>query len=141
MEGKDYLLEIYKVEADKYNKTRDIHWKMNIAIWSVLIVAIYGKSQFGLTISPMRQIVILVYSLVTSVQISFIILIHGSLHRSLNRMKNMVVFILEKSPQEIIKWREMEKITFKKSIFWESWQVAITILLIFIFDKIPILHH
>jgi hypothetical protein len=25
---KQYLIDIYKVEAEKYNKTRDIHWKI-----------------------------------------------------------------------------------------------------------------
>jgi hypothetical protein len=42
--SKEYLKEIYKVESEKYNRTRDIHWKMNIGIWTLLVVAIYAKS-------------------------------------------------------------------------------------------------
>ena len=45
MEYKDYLLEFYKVEAEKYNKTREIQWKLNLAIWTIISVAIYSKAQ------------------------------------------------------------------------------------------------
>jgi len=41
--NKEYLLEIYKIESEKYSKTREVHWKFNIAFWTVLIVAIYAQ--------------------------------------------------------------------------------------------------
>jgi len=136
MDMKDYVLEIYKVEAEKYNKTREIHWKMNIAIWTVLIVAIYGKSQHGLTISHNFWNEMVIYFCYLLVHFIFIFLIHGSLHRSLTRMHNMASFLLEQGDELKIKWKDFEKRAFKKYGLWEFWQLWITFFLIIIFHII-----
>src|SRR4030095_14916216 len=85
---KEHLLEIYKTEAEKYNKTRDIHWKLNIAIWTVLIVAIYGKMKEEIDALPYLYECVIGIAFI-GLHFFFIYNIHGSLNRSLNRMHDM----------------------------------------------------
>src|SRR5688572_853287 len=97
---KNVLLEIYKIEAEKYNKTRDIQWRLNIAIWTVLIVAIYAKSQSAFNFNnwsiPIQVTIGIVY---LAVHAAFIFNIHGSMNRSLARMHNMASYIMEESEE------------------------------------------
>ena len=44
MSYEENLTEIYKAEAEKYNYPRGIHWKMNVAIWTLLAFAITLKA-------------------------------------------------------------------------------------------------
>ena len=34
-------IEIYKAEKEKFNETREIQWKFNIAMWGLITAAIY----------------------------------------------------------------------------------------------------
>ena len=86
------LREIYKVEAEKYNKTRDIQWKMNLAFWTLLIVAIYVKSKHELIIPQFSEIIAGILCILF--HLLFVLHIHGSLERSLNRMHNMANCLL-----------------------------------------------
>ena len=131
---KNVLLEIYKIEAEKYNKTRDIQWRLNIAIWTVLIVAIYAKSQseFNFNKWPITvQIAIgLIYLVVHAV---FIFNIHGSMNRSLARMHNMASYIMEEKKDVPLKWIDLEFGASKPRGNWEWLQLVISIFLIMIF--------
>jgi len=37
------LVELYKAQMLGYNKTRDIKWRFNISIWTLLIIVTYFK--------------------------------------------------------------------------------------------------
>ncbi len=130
MDKKD-LIEIYKVEAEKYNKTRDIHWKMNIAIWTLLVIAIYAKSQGKL---PLDMCVNIVASLVYLVMHGFFVIeIHGSLYRSLTRMHNMASSLLEENENVNHKWTDFDKKIYMRTGWWEYLQLGITIFLLVIY--------
>jgi len=132
METKKYLLEIYKVEADKYNKTRDIQWKINIAIWTVLVVMMYAKLEQKIkNIPPFIQGII--FFIFAFAHFIFIRKIHGSLDRSLTRMHNMASHLLEQDENVEVKWKDFEKEIKNKKGTWEYWQLGITGFLIWIF--------
>lgn len=136
MDMKNYVLEIYKVESEKYSKTREIHWKLNISIWSVLIVAIYAKATGNLSISGISLLSqIGIYTLYCLIHLVFINKIHGSINRSLQRMHSMAKYIIEGGANQIT-WEGFEKKTIKKNNQWEWLQIAITIFLIAIFHFI-----
>ncbi len=128
---KQYLIEIYKTEAEKYNKTRDIHWKMNIAIWTLLIVVIYAKSQNKLPIGNI-YIEIAASFVYLMIHYFFVREIHGSLYRSLTRMHNMASSLLKEN-EETSKWKDFDKKVSMKTGLWEYLQLGITIFLIIIF--------
>jgi hypothetical protein len=131
---KTYLLEIYKVEAEKYNKTREIHWKMNISLWTVLIVAIYAKGQNQFTFSKLPICVeVLIYFLFLVIHFVFIFKIHGSLNRSLARMSDMATCLLKEKEEIEIKWTDLGKNAPQANNYWEFLQLGITLFLIGIF--------
>ena len=37
------LIELYKAQISEYNKSRDIKWKFNISIWTLLVFTTYFK--------------------------------------------------------------------------------------------------
>jgi hypothetical protein len=127
----DNLKEIYKVEAEKYNKTRDIQWKMNLAFWTLLIVAIYAKTKHELRIPISAEISAGVLFIVF--HLLFVLHIHGSLERSLNRMHNMANFLLgnEVVPNKSLEYFEIKKISL--SLGWHILQIAITTGLVIMF--------
>jgi hypothetical protein len=131
---KNYLLEIYKVEAEKYNKTREIHWKMNISLWTVLIVAIYAKSQNQFTFSKLPICLeMLIYLLFLVIHFVFIFKIHGSLNRSLARMNDMASYLLKEKDEIEYKWNDLGKNAPQENNYWEFLQLGITLFLILIF--------
>jgi hypothetical protein len=142
MEMKDHMLEIYKIEADKYNKTREIHWKMNFAIWTVLIVAIYAKSRNEFDISKLYWLwQLVIYTVFCGLHLYFIVKIHSSLDRSLARMRDMATIILNPTfLWDKIGGKKVAELATQKDGFfkWEYLQVLITVFLIAIFYFIPI---
>jgi hypothetical protein len=137
--NKEHLIEIYKVEAEKYNKTRDIQWKMNVAFWTVLIVGIYSKSKEGFKLQE-ELYVGLLYVLL---HLLFVVQIQASLGRSITRLRHCGDYILEGVTTKIIGVRELEiplNRSFKevgRDILWHVFQIGITIFLVFIFDAMP----
>ena len=127
------LLEIYKVESDKYNKTRDIQWKMNIAIWTVIIVAIYAQSENKLSFSNQNCVMkIIIYLTPFLIHLSFVHFIHGSLTRSLRRMHNAANLLLDNTLPNS-KWMDLNKSVKDKYQYWQYLQLLITIFLLVIF--------
>lgn len=132
--NKNYLSEIYKVEAEKYSKTRDIHWRVNISIWTVLIVAIYVKFQNGFDLTTLSHwLRFLIYSFYLIVHAIFIFKMHGSLNRSLARMHDMATYLIEDKNDETIKWMDIGKKAPKPNYYWEFLQLSISLFLIGIF--------
>ncbi len=39
------LIEIYKTEVGRFEKTRDVQWKFNVTAWTLLVLAIKFKSE------------------------------------------------------------------------------------------------
>jgi hypothetical protein len=129
---KQYLVEIYKVEAEKYNKTRDIHWKINIAIWTVLVLAIYTVSQNKVLIKSVYfEVMAALFYLI--IHFLFVREIHGSLKRSLTRMHNIASELLDEKKEPKITWQGFsEKIPMDTGI-WEYLQLVMTVFLIGIY--------
>jgi hypothetical protein len=132
---KEHLLEIYKVEAEKYNKTRDIHWKMNIALWSLIVLTIYAKLE-GKFPSPRFPLCMqsLIFGLFAILNIAFIWLIHNSMDNSLRRMRKMAVHIVEHNGGQL-KWQDLHKKEgwegwSTASFYWRLFQIGTTLLLI-----------
>ncbi|HKB43873.1 MAG TPA: hypothetical protein VKC90_05780 [Chitinophagaceae bacterium] len=129
---KDYLIEIYKVEAEKYNKTRDIHWKVNLSICTVLVVLIYAKLEGKIRNLPLFFQGFVLLSFI-GLHIIFIRNIHQSLSRSLTRLHNIAAHLLEQDENAKMKWVDFNKKTPYGKYGWEYWQLGITIFLIAIF--------
>ena len=138
---KKYLVEFYKVEAEKYNKTRDVQWKMNLAFWTVLIVAIYSKTKEGFTLDSLplwlQAIILILFIYVHSI---FIFQIQGSLNRSLGRMRNLGAYLVEKEEKDTTSINEIEQDPFKdnaeyksRTKKWHLFQISITIFLVVLF--------
>lgn len=110
MDYKDRALEIYKTEAEKYKHTRDIEWKMNIAVWTVVAASVYAKYQNPAFFSTWHLCGYLIVGLFyVAIHIGFIVGIQKSLGRSLDRMHNIGKFILEKPDTHKLKWEDVEK--------------------------------
>lgn len=135
MDTKEHIQEIYKVEADKYGKTRDIHWRLNIAVWTVIIVAIYAKGNGNLKTSELPLCLLLcIYFVFVIIHSIFVYKIHRSLFRSLNRMNNMAIYLIENDDPTT--WNSLEEIKIPNDYYWEFIQVSITVFLILIFHFI-----
>lgn len=132
MDTRNYVTEIYKVEADKYSKTREIHWKVNISIWTVLIVAIYAKANGNLGLSELNNwIEFGLYLLYVFIHTVFVYKMHGSINRSLQRMVNMARYLVDNNTS-VTKWEDFERKTIKTGNNWEILQVSVTVFLIII---------
>jgi hypothetical protein len=133
MSQKAYLIEIYKVESDKYSKTREIHWRLNIAIWTMLVLAIYAKNNGNLIIGNALGLYVLSIAIMT-IHLIFIYHIHGSLKRSLNRMRNIANSLLNDS-SDVVTWDDLERINpeLKLKRAWEYLQAIITFILLLVF--------
>lgn len=133
-EYKEFLVEIYKVESEKYNSTRELHWKINIAVWTVLAASIIIKAQKGfLSIDSCSQILLLFgYA---GMHFLFILYIHASLWRSLTRMHNMATFLLSNQANGL-SWTDFSKPVPQPYKYWELWQILITIFLCIVFSVI-----
>ena len=100
-EYKSYLVEIYKVESEKYNKTRDIQWRMNIAVWTVIILAFYAKDKHDINLSGNQFIALVLAAVCLLLHLFFIIGIHTSLNNSLARMHNIAKRLLDAAETEL----------------------------------------
>ncbi|HLY71059.1 MAG TPA: hypothetical protein VKR53_15105 [Puia sp.] len=129
---KNHLIEIYKVEAEKYNKTRDIHWKMNIAMWTLLIVALYAKMKGEIKSLPI-PCEICMCLLFVFLHIVFIGFIHGSLNRSLTRMKNMSNYLIRDDNVPIQNFDSFDSPRATVNSGWEFLQAAIGAILLAIY--------
>jgi hypothetical protein len=134
MEYNNNLLEIYKIEAEKYNKTREIHWKLNIAIWTVIIVAIYAQSENKLNFSNRSCAVkCLIYLIPFLIHCAFVCFIQGSLSRSLNRMNNAATILLDEKATKRNWDKLLDKTVADPNKYWHYLQLGITGFLLFIF--------
>lgn len=138
----NHLIEIYKVEAEKYNKTRDIQWKMNVAFWTVLIVGIYAKSsKEGLDIGGKCFQACIGASYVL-LHFIFVVQIQGSLRRSITRLRNCADNILQEDESKVVTVHDIEVPIHRtqkevwRDVGWHFFQIVITIVLAYIFIAI-----
>jgi hypothetical protein len=141
--NKEHIIEIYKVEAEKYNKTRDIQWKMNVAFWTVLIVGIYAKSKNDLNLCAINHVQqILIGTIYIFIHGVFVYQIQGSLRRSITRLRNSANEVLDNKEENNItiddlqaklSWTRAEQI---RNISWHVFQISITGFLVLLFENI-----
>lgn len=106
MPSKENVLEVYKTEAEKYNKTRDIQWKMNFAVWTLLILAIVAKAkqEFNLSHTLTGGLEMIILIVFITLYFWFIWRMQQSLNNSLRRMRYMVKYTFEKEESIPLKW-------------------------------------
>ena len=50
---KDMLIEVYRIQVERWNKRRDIEWRLTLTLWSTALIitfALAGKYEFPLSI-------------------------------------------------------------------------------------------
>jgi hypothetical protein len=131
MDKKQCLVEIYKVEAGKYNASRDIQWKINVAVWTVMFLAVYSKIQKPFTIN--KSLLFAIAGLFVVLHFLFIKIMHESQKRSLSRLNNIATFLIEKEENESVSWQDMSVLVPNLKLRENYLQVLITIFLVAIF--------
>ena len=128
-------LEIYKVRSEKFRNTQLIQWRMNISIWTLLVLAIFYKSNVGFVHCNWHCI-----SLTCSSEIAiaiFVIIIHwcycNMTQKSLNYDKALNTDILEQLNNEVTSIAIDYKIKPRSSFWWVILQTSLTVILAVIF--------
>jgi hypothetical protein len=133
--NKEYLLEMYKIEAAKYASIREINWRINTSYATVLILAIYGKVKGDFSFAGVdRYWQLLIYTGCILLQAILIYRINSSFRGSLTRMNNIASYLLDETITPGIKLKEIIKVPVRSTYTWQYLMVGITILLIFVFD-------
>lgn len=132
-------MDIYKDRSSKFRNTQSIQWKMNISIWTLLVLAIYYKSELHLpTINSSCLTWSFFFEIVASL---FIILIHGyfcyKVQKSLNNDKAVLNEIVNHLNKDVNKKADIPVDYKAKSTIspwpWISIQVSVTSVLALIF--------
>ena len=127
-------LEIYKVRSEKFRNTQLIQWRMNISIWTLLVLAIFYKSDVALDDCNWRCIGLTCVSEIASV---ILIIIHGfyskKTQESLNYDKTLNNEILENLNNEVTSITIDYKIKPSTSYWWVVLQTSVTAILAIIF--------
>jgi hypothetical protein len=132
---KDYLLELYKIEAAKYSSVREINWRINTSLATVLILAIYGKAKDEFNLDGVnRYCQILIYAACLLLHAILIYRINMSFSKTLNRMHNIAKYLFDDNTTSGIKLEKIIKIPAKTNFAWQYLILGITIFLIIIFD-------
>ncbi len=128
------ILEIYKVEHEKYEKTRGIQWKMNISVWTIIAATIYAQSNNTLHIlkdlKPNQ--IFVAYVVLVAVHLFFLCKIQSSLNRSLERMNKMVIHVTENKGENFNWKKAIDGIPWLEGWDWVALQGCITFMLVFI---------
>jgi hypothetical protein len=121
-ENKNAQIEIYKSEMERFNATREIQWKFNIAIWTLLALAIeFFAANDKVCISCCLLIILLIICGV--LHFIFIRLVQGSLRSSKNKWNEMRKKLGETG--ENTNWSQ-------KDSLWVLFQIGITIILLIV---------
>jgi len=144
MAYQENILEIYKTEYSKYEKTRGIQWKMNVAIWTLISVVAYAiaKGDIG---SLKNQLPCYVIIIAAALSIG-ICIIHGvflsriqlSLDNSMIRMENIASYLCDKclledeAKQERLLWKSIEGNTKTRTKHWVALQTSVSVVLVLV---------
>lgn len=130
-------LEVLKGEILKFEGTRNTQWKLNIAVWTLLSLAIFSKSK--LSISDIGALIIgdsiIVIHSIFSVQIQNSLECSKKLRRIIHNFLNSKMKTFNIPAGVKLSKRELFRET--HFIMWLVIQMSITILLAVIFILIP----
>ena len=135
MSYQENILEIYKTEYSKYEKTRDIQWKMNIAVWTLLAVFTYyiAKGEVIAIDFPWwgRLVIGILFCLF---HVLFLVRIQTSLGNSLRRLNDIASYISFSCDNEETQfiWQSSKP----KNKQWVFIQVGVTGILVIILTVI-----
>lgn len=136
MADKQSITEIYKAEASKYDKTREIQWRLNLAFWTLIVLAALAKVEHHAELPAYVRLFVYFGFLV--VYTLFIVEIKKSQIRSFTRMRNLAKFIIESKERTRFSWKEVEHPKASLSWAWELMQFSITTLLLFALEFMPV---
>lgn len=131
---REEILEVYKVECSRNEKTRNIQWRFNIALWTLLALAIlYFK---GKELDNIQHLVLVVLSILfICAHFLFIYLTQRALE-AYRRMADAALDALDRSEKDFIEFsiRYIKNIRLRKwAKWWIVFQVGITVILVIIF--------
>ena len=142
MPYKEALLEIYKIEYSKYEKTRGIQWKMNIAIWTLISALAYAtaKGDIGALKNHLPWCITIIAGLLSAciciVHAIFLSRIQLSLNNSMTRLENIASYLCNKSlledsaKEERLLWESIEEGTKIKMKGWVFLQTFVSVILV-----------
>lgn len=127
------LMEVYKAEHERYNKTRDIQWRFNIAAWTLILVAIYAsrKGELKMTAQDVMPVCItftFLYSLA-------VWLLQVSMQVSRKIFVQVMKKLNEEEKQEGFKviFKQETRLRGSKAWIWWILQIATVISLLWFF--------
>lgn len=131
----DQAVEVYKSQLASFDKTKDIQWKMNIAIWTVIILGIVKAEMIGKVFNC--YVIVLLSVIFLGLHILFM----GRIQRSLEANKIFRGVILEQLNSGVnniqAKWNDKFSLPYTGK-YWIFFQIVSTSVLIFIFCVLAI---
>ena len=120
-------MDIFKMRNDKMKNTQSIQWKMNLSIWTLIVVALYSakvKDNFEIS-----NWVILGFSVI---HFMYCLLTQITINSDKALMKRIVDELNKPNSEIVVDISLSEKIP-AKSYLWIFLQTAVTVLLSFCF--------
>ena len=135
---RDEAIEIYKCEHSRYNNFREIQWKMNVTIWTLIVFGINAADLIGKYLNS-YWIVSLCFLLFCAHSI-FVWLAQRSLDAS-KQIERNIVNALNDGSHEDLNLRIEIKILPDKKWMWFLFQLLCTLVLLAVFAFISISSH
>jgi hypothetical protein len=130
----EILRDIYRIQHDRFQQSRNNQWKINITFWTLIVLAIYNKDKLPL---HNNFTAILICFILLILHLVFVIIVQ----RNLETDKKIWVSILKYWNNELPKNEEFRidiqgvKISDLKGRpwFWIVFQMAFTLVLLLVF--------
>ena len=122
-------MEVYKCRSEKFKNTQSIQWKMNLSIWTLLVLAIYNNANIEL--NPYLFIILLS---ICSIHFVYCTLTQKSINADKAVNDNIIIELSNSDQQSVnIDVKTKGKLSNWTSWFWIVLQTAITVILSIIF--------
>ncbi len=125
-------MDIYKGRLEKFKNTQSIQWKMNLSIWTLLVLAIY-KNDF----IELNTCLLIILIFICLIHLGYCILTQKSINSD-KAVTDNIIDALKNSEQENVNIdvKLKGKISNCPSWLWILLQTAITVVLSVIFYQV-----
>ena len=69
--GPATAIELYKIQHDRFKHTKDLQWKVNLSLWTLLAFAIYYSDKIANRLSVIEIFLIVIFFFTAQVIFSF----------------------------------------------------------------------
>ena len=132
------LIELYKAQISEFNKSRDIKWKFNASIWTLLVITTYFK-HLNPEIFDLSLIFIL-FIIALLAHYIFIYIVQRSLAISRRKLDEYLYYLntYNKSKDIVIKNNRYEGMYVLNltDYLWIAFQIIITFFILLIFVQV-----